>query len=88
LKSKLPLTPSSHANTDYIIRRISILHGRPSSLSDPDVDGPLPVDFPGLMPAHQVSNHTNMVALITLTLKLGQVSNEMYGLSIPPKVLN
>ncbi|KAJ5991193.1 hypothetical protein N7522_011400 [Penicillium canescens] len=67
--------------TAYTIeKRISILHGRPSSLSDPDVDGPLPVDFPGLMPAHQVSNHTNMVALITLTLKLGQVSNEITSL--------
>lgn len=63
-----------------IEKRISILHGRPSSLSDPDVDGPLPVDFPGLMPASQISNHTNMVALITLTLKLGQVSNEITSL--------
>ncbi|OGE49330.1 hypothetical protein PENARI_c022G11331 [Penicillium arizonense] len=67
--------------TAYTIeKRISILHGRPSSLSDPDVDGPLPVDFPGLMPANQISNHTNMVALITLTLKLGQVSNEITSL--------
>lgn len=63
-----------------IEKRISILHGRPSSLSDPDVDGPLPVDFPGLMPASQISNHTNMVALITLTLKLGQVSQEITSL--------
>ncbi|CAG7939185.1 unnamed protein product [Penicillium olsonii] len=63
-----------------IEKRISILHGRPSSLSDPDVDGPLPVDFPGLMPASQISNHTNMVALITLTLKLGQVSHEITSL--------
>ncbi|CAG8364854.1 unnamed protein product [Penicillium salamii] len=63
-----------------IEKRISILHGRPSSLSDPEVDGPLPVDFPGLMPASQISNHTNMVALITLTLKLGQVSHEITSL--------
>lgn len=63
-----------------IEKRISILHGRPSSLSDPDVDGPLPVDFPGLMPASQISNHTNMVALITLTLKLGEVSHEITSL--------
>jgi hypothetical protein len=63
-----------------IEKRISILHGRPSSLSDPDVDAPLPVDFPGLMPANQVSNHTNMVTLITLTLKLGEVSNAITSL--------
>ncbi|KAJ5773136.1 hypothetical protein N7457_008032 [Penicillium paradoxum] len=63
-----------------IEKRISILHGRPSSLSDPDVDGPLPVDFPELMPASQISNHTNMVTLITLTLKLGEVSNEITSL--------
>lgn len=48
------------------------------SLSDADVDAALPTDFPGLMPAPQVSNHTNMVTLITLTLKLGQVANEVY----------
>lgn len=38
----------------------------------------MPVDFPGLMPTGHVSNHTNMVTLIKLTLKLGEVSNEMY----------
>ncbi|KAJ5219493.1 uncharacterized protein N7498_001592, partial [Penicillium cinerascens] len=64
--------------TAYTIeKRISILHGRPASLSDADVDAPFPVDFPGLMPATQPSNHTNMIALITLTLKLGEVSNEI-----------
>jgi hypothetical protein len=63
-----------------IEKRISILHGRPSSLSDVDVDCPLPVDFPGLMPVNQISNHTNMVTLITLTLKLGEVSNEITSL--------
>lgn len=63
-----------------IEKRISILHGRPSSLSDPDVDVPLPVDFPELMPATQISNHTNMVTLITLTLKLGEVSTAITSL--------
>jgi hypothetical protein len=41
------------------------------------VDAALPVDFPGVNPIGQVSNHTNMVTLITLTLKLGEVANEM-----------
>jgi hypothetical protein len=67
--------------TAYTIeKRISILHGRPASLADVDVDAPLPVDFPGIMPATQQSNHTNMIALITLTLKLGEVSNEISSL--------
>ncbi|KAJ5525428.1 hypothetical protein N7494_012078 [Penicillium frequentans] len=72
--------------TAYTIeKRISILHGRPASLADADVDAPFPVDFPGLMPATQQSNHTNMVTLITLTLKLGQVSNEITSLRTCPK---
>ncbi|KAJ5825572.1 hypothetical protein N7474_002710 [Penicillium riverlandense] len=67
--------------TAYTIeKRISILHGRPASLADSDVDAPPPVDFPGLTPAGQPSNHTNMVTLITLTLKLGEVSNEITSL--------
>ncbi|KAL4782453.1 hypothetical protein BJX76DRAFT_349359 [Aspergillus varians] len=67
--------------TAYTIeKRVSILHGRPVSLSDTDVDAALPVDFPGLMPRGQPSNHTNMIALITLTLKLGEVSNEICAL--------
>ncbi|KAJ5550050.1 hypothetical protein N7535_002006 [Penicillium sp. DV-2018c] len=63
-----------------IEKRISILHGRPSSLSDVDVDAPLPVDFPELKPANHVTNHTNMITLITLTLKLGEVSNAITSL--------
>ncbi|EAL88730.1 hypothetical protein KXW98_009021 [Aspergillus fumigatus] len=64
--------------TAYTIeKRVSILHGRPVSLSDADVDAAMPVDFPGLMPTGHVSNHTNMVTLIKLTLKLGEVSNEI-----------
>ncbi|KAL4743954.1 fungal-specific transcription factor domain-containing protein [Aspergillus similis] len=67
--------------TAYTIeKRVSILHGRPVSLSDTDVDAAMPVDFPGLMPQGQVSNHTNMVTLIKLTLKLGEVSNEICAL--------
>lgn len=63
-------------------RRISILHGRPASLSDTDVDAAMPVEFPGLTMSTQLSNHSNMVALITLTLKLGEVVNEMYVQSL------
>ncbi|KAF7586109.1 hypothetical protein BBP40_009439 [Aspergillus hancockii] len=64
--------------TAYTIeKRVSILHGRPVSLSDADVDAAMPVDFPGLNLTGQVTNHTNMVTLITLTLKLGEVANEI-----------
>ncbi|KAF9890240.1 hypothetical protein FE257_006152 [Aspergillus nanangensis] len=64
--------------TAYTIeKRVSILHGRPVSLSDGDVDAAFPVDFPGLRPPGEISNHTNMVTLIKLTLKLGEVSNEI-----------
>ncbi|RHZ47700.1 Zn(II)2Cys6 transcription factor [Aspergillus thermomutatus] len=70
--------------TAYTIeKRVSILHGRPVSLSDADVDAAMPVDFPGLMPTGQVSNHTNMVTLIKLTLKLGEVSNEIIFIGRP-----
>ncbi|KAJ5287355.1 hypothetical protein N7478_003041 [Penicillium angulare] len=81
LSSRMVETRNRVFWTAYTIeKRISILHGRPASLADADVDAPLPVDFPGLMPATQPSNHTNMVTLITLTLKLGQVSNEISSL--------
>lgn len=67
--------------TAYTIeKRISILHGRPASLSDSDVDAALPVDFPALKPHGQPSNHMNMVSLITLTLKMGQLANEISSL--------
>ncbi|RJE17584.1 Transcription factor [Aspergillus sclerotialis] len=67
--------------TAYTIeKRISILHGRPASLSDTDVDAAMPVEFPGLTLSIQFSNHTNMVALIILTLKLGEVANEISAL--------
>ncbi|KAL2814340.1 hypothetical protein BJX63DRAFT_420900 [Aspergillus granulosus] len=72
--------------TAYTIeKRVSILHGRPVSLSDTDVDAALPVDFPGLMPRGRVSNHTNMIALITLTLKLGETASEISVLRKSPK---
>ncbi|GLA12768.1 hypothetical protein AnigIFM63309_007604 [Aspergillus niger] len=64
--------------TAYTIeKRVSILHGRPVSLLDADVDAPFPTDFQGLTPSGHVSNDTNMVTLIKLTLKLGEVANEI-----------
>lgn len=61
---------------------MSVLHGRPASLSDKDVDAGLPTDLPELIQQGQLSNHANMVSLITLTLKLGEVVQEMYASSI------
>lgn len=51
-------------------------------MSHSDVDAALPVDLPSLRPSGQVSNFTNMVALITLTLKLGEIADEMYVLTV------
>lgn len=50
-------------------------------MSHSDVDASFPVDLPSLRPSSQLSNFTNMVALITLTLKLGEIANEMYVLA-------
>lgn len=74
----MPLSSSAMLT---ISRRVSILHGRPVSLLDADVDAPFPTDFQGLTPSGHVSNDTNMVTLIKLTLKLGEVANEMYVLA-------
>ncbi|PYH93067.1 C6 transcription factor [Aspergillus ellipticus CBS 707.79] len=64
--------------TAYTIeKRVSILHGRPVSLLDADVDAPFPSDVPGLTPSGHSSNDINMVTLIKLTLKLGEVANEI-----------
>ncbi|KAJ9212789.1 transcriptional regulator family: Fungal Specific TF [Paecilomyces variotii] len=67
--------------TAYTIeKRISILHGRPSSMSQEDVDAEFPVDLPSLRPSGQLSNYTNMVALIKLTLRLADIANEISSL--------
>jgi hypothetical protein len=47
-------------------------------MSQADVDAEMPVDLPSLRPASQLSNYTNMVALINLTLRLADIANEMY----------
>ncbi|KAH8689523.1 putative C6 transcription factor [Talaromyces proteolyticus] len=63
-----------------IEKRISILHGRPASIIDSDVDADLPVDIPSLVSSSAPNNYTNMVALITLTLKLGEFVSEISSL--------
>ncbi|PCG96189.1 Transcription factor [Penicillium occitanis (nom. inval.)] len=63
-----------------IEKRISILHGRPASITDTDVDANMPVDLPSLHSSTTSNNLTNMVALIKLTLKLGKVADEISSL--------
>lgn len=64
--------------TAYTIeKRISILHGRPASITNADVDAGVPLDLPSLRPPGQLTNYTNMVALIVLTLKLGEIADEI-----------
>ncbi|KAL1990977.1 hypothetical protein VTN49DRAFT_5481 [Thermomyces lanuginosus] len=60
-----------------IEKRISILHGRPASIADADVDADLPTDLPSLRSTFVPNNYTNMVALITLTMKLGEIAQEI-----------
>ena len=53
------------------------MHGRPASIADADVDADLPTDLPSLRSTFMPNNYTNMVALITLTMKLGEIAHEM-----------
>jgi hypothetical protein len=48
-------------------------------MSQADVDAEMPVDLPSLRSSGQLSNYTNMVALINLTLRLADIANEMYA---------
>lgn len=68
---------SAKTVANKVNRRISILHGRPASITDTDVDANMPVDLPSLHSSTTSNNLTNMVALIKLTLKLGKVADEM-----------
>lgn len=58
-------------------RRISILHGLPVSLSENDIDVPLPTNLPGLTPYTETSKYDSIIAFIKLTLKLGNLSDDM-----------
>ncbi|KAE8152994.1 fungal-specific transcription factor [Aspergillus avenaceus] len=54
--------------------RISILHGRPVSVSPSETDAEMPIDHPALRPASGVSNLINVTATIHLTRQLGKLA--------------
>jgi hypothetical protein len=58
-------------------RRISILHGRPFSVSAAETDAELPKDLPELRPPNREINLPNVNATIHLTEQLGKVAHIM-----------
>ncbi|KAJ5410652.1 uncharacterized protein N7487_005011 [Penicillium crustosum] len=57
--------------------RISILHGRPVSVSPIEIDTPMPVDLPALRPTDQLTNLPNFTATIVLTNYLAKAAEAM-----------
>ncbi|KAK9562887.1 hypothetical protein V6Z88_004400 [Aspergillus fumigatus] len=58
-------------------KRISILHGRPFSVSAAEIDAELPKDLPELRPPNRATNLPNVNATIHLTEQLGKVAHIM-----------
>lgn len=64
--------------TAYTVeRRVSVLHGRPASISATEVDAELPKDLHEFRSHDEVSRYANMSALIDMTTRLGEVANAM-----------
>ncbi|KAB8236200.1 Zn(II)2Cys6 transcription factor [Aspergillus alliaceus] len=55
-------------------RRISILHGRPVSVSPTEIDCDMPKDLPDLRPSGRITNLPNITATIQLTEQLAKVA--------------
>ncbi|KAE8338828.1 hypothetical protein BDV24DRAFT_176602 [Aspergillus arachidicola] len=55
-------------------RRISILHGRPVSVSPTEIDCDMPKDIPELRPPGRVTNLPNLTATLQLTEQLAKVA--------------
>ncbi|CAG8908818.1 unnamed protein product [Penicillium egyptiacum] len=60
--------------------RISILHGRPVSVSPAEIDTPMPVDLPALRPIDQLTNLPSFTATIVLTSQLAKAADAMRSL--------
>lgn len=64
--------------TAYTVeRRVSVLHGRPTSISPTEIDAELPKDLAEFRQHEDVTRFANMSALIDMTLRLGDVANAM-----------
>ncbi|KAI3400359.1 hypothetical protein diail_3376 [Diaporthe ilicicola] len=74
--------------TAYTVeRRVSVLHGRPASISATEVDAELPKDLHEFRSHEEVSRYANMSALIDMTTRLGEVANAITLLRRCPRNL-
>ncbi|KAI9043783.1 fungal specific transcription factor domain-containing protein [Aspergillus affinis] len=65
--------------------RISILHGRPVSVSRADTDTDIPTEVTGLPPFNGISNLPNIIANIYLTNQLGRLARVILRLRRCPR---
>ncbi|CAG7560924.1 unnamed protein product [Fusarium equiseti] len=68
-------------------RRVSVLHGRPASITAMEMDTELPQDLPEFRQDAQVSHYENMMAMIHLTGNLGDIATALTFLKRCPKHL-
>ncbi|RFN53415.1 c6 zinc finger domain containing protein [Fusarium flagelliforme] len=68
-------------------RRVSVLHGRPASITAMEMDTELPQDLPEFRQDGQVSHYENMMAMIHLTGNLGDIATALTFLKRCPKHL-
>ncbi|PLB45215.1 hypothetical protein P170DRAFT_440362 [Aspergillus steynii IBT 23096] len=66
--------------------RISILHGRPVSVSRVDTDADMPTEVTGLRPSNGVSNLPNIIANIYLTNQLSKLARVILRLRRCPRI--
>jgi len=57
---------------------VSVLHGRPASITAMEMDTELPQDLPEFRQDAQVSHYENMMAMIHLTGNLGDIATALY----------
>ena len=67
-------------NANFLCSRISILHGRPVSISPGEIDAPLPLDQSAFRPDNRLFNFSNFTACIRLTRHLAKISELIKGL--------
>ncbi|ORY65551.1 fungal-specific transcription factor domain-containing protein [Pseudomassariella vexata] len=68
-------------------KRVSILHGRPASITSTEIDVQLPRDLPEFRQYEDPSKFPNMSAMIYMTQRLGDISTAVTLLRRCPKAL-
>ncbi|KAF4345821.1 c6 transcription factor [Fusarium beomiforme] len=66
-------------------RRVSVLHGRPASITAMEIDTDLPKDLAEFRQDDEPSNFDNMMSMITLTNNLGDIATALKLLKKCPK---